>query len=118
MSEAERSALVDPIFDAIARDCRAATWEAGRREIHKRFQDLEERVLSHFRTYGSGPGYVSKTEAWSQACRQREFVREACARMAEGEGGMPTNLSEAIRAIDVGEHVRVIPDYSMGVSNG
>lgn len=86
--------------------------------MHKRFQDLEERIVSHFRTFGGGPDYVSKSEAWSQACRQREFVREACARMAEGEGGMPTNLSEAIRAIDVGEHVRVIPDYSRETPNG
>ena len=117
LSEAERSAMVDTIFDAIARDCRAATWEAGRREMHKRISELEEKIVSHFRIYGGGAGYITYAEAWTQACRQREFVREICARMAEDEGGAPSALSEAIREIDIGEHVRVIPDYSKGTPN-
>lgn len=68
--------------------------------------------MEHFGEYAGGPKYITVEEAWRQACRQREFVRECCARMAEGADGEINALSEAIREIDVSENVRVIPDYS------
>ncbi|MEO4000328.1 hypothetical protein [Mesorhizobium sp. CAU 1732] len=114
MSQEERSALIDPVFDAIARNRRADVIESARQKFHTRFEKLEEKILSHFQAFVGGPGYMSQAEAWTQACRQREFVREVCARMAEGEGGEPTGLSEAIRDINISEEIRVIPDYSKG----
>jgi hypothetical protein len=59
--------------------------------------------------------FPSHQRAWTLAVRRGEFVQEACARMAEGEHGEPTPLSEAIRSLDVGEDVRVIPDFSRDV---
>lgn len=94
--------------------------DMARREIFNRFLQQEEDILAYFAEYEGGKDYVHKDEAWRLACRQREFTREVCARMAEGDGGVPTALSEAIRDLNLGENVKVIPDYSktIGAENG
>ncbi|WP_065091490.1 hypothetical protein [Rhizobium leucaenae] len=89
--------------------------DVARFEIERIIVTLEERVLDRFRDFAGGPDYIHKDNAWISACRQREFVREACARLAELPGGIPTMLSEEIRAIDIGPDVKVIPDYSKKV---
>lgn len=118
MSDDERWALIDPVFDAIGRNRRADTLEDCRLEMFNRLRAIEEKILAHFGAFSGGPRFITRAEAWTQACRQREFVREVCARMAEGRAGEPTALSEAIREIDIGEDVRVIPDYSKVPNNG
>lgn len=111
-SDSHRRALIDPVFEWLLTSRHKNKVDMACWEIHERFKRMEEGILAHFARFEGGPSYVHKDEAWRLACRQREFVREACARMAEDEGGTPTSLSEAIREIDIGEHVRVIPDYS------
>lgn len=111
-TDAHRRALIDPVFEWLRTARHRDKVGIAQWEIHQRFCKMEEDILAHFAGYKSGPDYIHKDEAWRLACRQREFVREVCARLAETPEGVPTGLSEAIRDIDVGEHVKVIPDYS------
>ncbi|MGX9144996.1 hypothetical protein [Mesorhizobium sp. 128a] len=111
-NDQQRRSLIDPVFGWLESSRQRDKVEIARREIHTRFKKMEEGILSHFARYVGGERYVSEDEAWRLACRQREFVRECCARMAEGKDGEPTSLSEAIRQIDISENVRVIPDCS------
>lgn len=108
--------LIAPVFVWLGTSRQRDKVQAAELEVGLRFRRLEDEILAHFSGYVGGPDFVHKDEAWRLACRQREFVREACARMAEGLHGTPTSLSEAIRELDIGEHVRVIPDYSRGKS--
>ncbi|MBD9636099.1 hypothetical protein IB277_07300 [Ensifer sp. ENS07] len=87
-------------------------FDVVRLSIEELFLGLESRVLDHFRDYVGGPDFIHKDEAWLAACRQREFVKEVCARMVEGPDEEPTPESEAIREMDVGPSIKVIPDYS------
>ncbi|MDX8495867.1 hypothetical protein RFN29_30430 [Mesorhizobium sp. VK22B] len=115
-NDQQRRHLIDPVFGWLESSRKRDKFEIARREIHTRFKKMEEGILSHFARYVGGERYVSEDEAWRLACRQREFVRECCARMAESKDGVPSDLSEAIRQIDIGENVKVIPDYSKQVS--
>lgn len=104
--------LIAPVFAWLQTSRQRDKLHTAEIEVGLRFRRLEEEILEHFSEFAGGPDFIPKHEAWKLACRQREFVREACARMAEGLDGAPTNLSEEIRAMDIGEHVRVVPDYS------
>ncbi|TIV38955.1 MAG: hypothetical protein E5V91_12505 [Mesorhizobium sp.] len=107
-----RKNLVDPILGWLESSRKRDKFKLARREINTRLRKMEDGILEHFARYVGGDRYVSESEAWRLACRQREFVRECCARMAENKDGSPSELSEAIRQIDIGENVKVIPDYS------
>lgn len=105
------------VFGWAERSRRKDRFDVARFEIERILITLEERVLDRFRDFVGGPNFVHKDQAWILACRQREFVREACARMAELPGGIPTMLSEEIRSVDIGPNVKVIPDYSKKVQH-
>lgn len=100
------------VFTWLEKSKRKDRFDIVRMAIEEQFTNLEGRVLGHFQDYVGGRDFIHKDEAWILACRQREFVRECCARMAEDRDGEPTALSEAIRELPIGPDVKVIPDYS------
>ncbi|NTA58444.1 hypothetical protein G6L32_07325 [Agrobacterium tumefaciens] len=112
---ASRQKTIDSIrsaFDWLENSRRKDRFDLVRTAIEEQFLNLEGRVLGHFQEYVGGKNFIHKDQAWLLACRQREFVRECCARMAEGKDEEPTALSEAIRELPIGPDVKVIPDYS------
>lgn len=112
---ASREKTIDSIrgaFDWLEKSKRKDRFDVVRTAIEEQFLNLEGRVLGHFQEYVGGKDFLHKDQAWLLACRQREFVRECCARMAEGKDEEPTALSEAIRELPIGPEVKVIPDYS------
>lgn len=113
-----RQKTIDSIrsaFDWLENSRRKDRYDVVRTAILEQFLNLEGRVLGHFHEYVGGKDFIHKDQAWILACRQREFVRECCARMAEGKDEEPTALSEAIRELPIGPAVKVIPDYSKRV---
>lgn len=108
----QRMSVFEPVLHWLERSRKQDRFEIAQEELDERLKRFEERILEHFIDFVGGPDFISKDEAWRLACRQREFVRECCARMMEDPGGVPTNSSEAIRAIDISENVKIIPDYS------
>ncbi len=115
---ASRQKTIDSIrgaFDWLEKSKRKDRFDVVRTAIEEQFLNLEGRVLGHFQEYVGGKDFLHKDQAWLLACRQREFVRECCARMAEGKDEEPTALSEAIRELPIGPAVKVIPDYSKRV---
>ncbi|PDS68914.1 hypothetical protein [Rhizobium phaseoli] len=111
-SEIYRKKLIEPVFSWLETSRKRDRFEVAKIEMEERVKRLEDSILAYFAEFAGGPDHIHKNEAWRLACRQREFVRECCARMVEGPDGEPTSASEAIRGIDIGEHVKVIPDYS------
>ncbi|MCA1866794.1 hypothetical protein HW571_13995 [Agrobacterium genomosp. 3] len=116
---ASRQKTIDGIrsaFGWLEQSRRKDRFDVVRMAIEEQFLNLEGRVLGHFQDYVGGKDFIHKDQAWLLACRQREFVRECCARMAEGKDEEPTALSEAIRELQIGPDVKIIPDYSKRIA--
>ncbi|MDP9840141.1 hypothetical protein J2T09_004921 [Neorhizobium huautlense] len=82
--------LIAPVFAWLQTSRQRDKIQAAELELGLRFRRLEDEILAHLSGHVGGPDFIHKDEAWRLTCRHREFVREACARMAKGLDGTPT----------------------------